>query len=208
MTRDETVKILSVLKCAYPNADREMPKMDAENTLTLWGEMLDEPYPVVAMAVKSFIAVDTKGFPPAIGQVKEKIRQITSKAEMTEQEAWSLVTKAVSNSLYNSEEEYQKLPPLIRKLVHAPSQLRQWAMEDESNLQTVIASNFMRSFRARSKQAKDFSCLPGDVQDAAMKMNPSLRDAYQLDGEKPLGLRKPFEPGPEELEAIQQLMSE
>jgi len=164
MTREDTIKILSVLRGAYPAFYRDITKQEAESTIALWESMFDEePYELVGAAVKAFISGDGKGFPPAIGQIKERIRQITQPEAMTEQEAWSYVTKALRNSTYGSEEEFLKLPPEIQAVVHDPGQLRQWAMSSAEDLETVIASNFMRSFRAKQKANKEYLALPTSV---------------------------------------------
>ena len=105
MNREETIKILSVLRGAYPGFYRDIGRQEAEATISLWGSMFEEePYELVGAAVKAFIAGDSKGFPPAIGQIKERVRKLTSGPEMTESEAWSYVSKALRNSSYGSEE--------------------------------------------------------------------------------------------------------
>ena len=164
MTREDTIKILSVLRGAYPAFYRDITKQEAESTIALWESMFDEePYELVAAAVKAFISGDGKGFPPAIGQIKERIRLITTPEEMTEQEAWSYVSKALRNSTYGSTEEFAKLPPEVQAVVHDPGQLRQWAMSEADDVETVIASNFMRSFRAKQKATKEYMALPTEV---------------------------------------------
>ena len=164
MTREDTIKILSVLRGAYPAFYRDITKQEAESTIALWESMFEEePYQIVAAAVKAFISGDSKGFPPAIGQIKERIRQITQPDEMTEQEAWSFVSKALRNSTYGSVEEFNKLPPEIQAVVHDPGQLRQWAMSPAEDVETVIASNFMRSFRAKQKVNREYMALPTSV---------------------------------------------
>lgn len=164
MTREETIKILSVLRGAYPAFYRDVKKPEALATVNLWAEMFaDDDYCVVGAAVKALIAGDEKGFPPVIGQVKATIRQLTEPVQMTELEAWALVSKAVRNSTYNSEAEFAKLPPEIQSVVHDPEQLRQWAMGSTEELETVIASNFQRSFRAKEKARKEYAALPSDV---------------------------------------------
>lgn len=178
MTREDTIKILSVLRGAYPAFYRDITKQEAESTIALWESMFDEePYELVGAAVKAFIAGDGKGFPPAIGQIKERIRQITQPEEMTEQEAWSLVSKALRNSTYGSEEEFAKLPPEIKAVVHDPGQLRQWAMSPADDVETVIASNFMRSFRVKQKASKEYMALPTSVKQlmisAGYRSNPT-----------------------------------
>ena len=178
MNREDTIKILSVLRGAYPAFYRDITKQEAESTIALWESMFDEePYELVGAAVKAFISGDGKGFPPAIGQIKERIRQITQPEEMTEQEAWALVSKALRNSAYGSEEEFAKLPAEVQGVVHDPGQLRQWAMSPAEDVETVIASNFMRSFRAKLKVNKEYMALPTSVKQlmisAGFKSDPT-----------------------------------
>ena len=190
MNRDDTIKILSVLRGAYPGFYRDITRQEAESTIALWESMFDEePYELVGAAVKAFIAGDGKGFPPAIGQIKERIRQITSPQEMTESEAWSYVSKALRNSTYGSEEEFRKLPPEVQAVVHDPDQLRQWAMCEADEVQTVISSNFMRSFRAKQKATKEYLALPTEVKQlmisAGYRPNPTETGLVRLFGGDP-----------------------
>lgn len=164
MTREDTIKILSVLRGAYPQFYRDISRQEAESTIALWTDMFtDEPFPLVAMAVKALIASDTKGFPPVIGQVKAQIGKIMSPNEMTELEAWAIVSKALKNSTYGADEEFRKLPPVIQHLVGSPSQLRSWAAMDADTVESVIGSNFQRSYKARAASEREYLALPGQV---------------------------------------------
>ena len=164
MTREETLQILSVLRGAYPAFYRDTGRQEAEAIVGLWASMFaDDDATIVAAAVKALIAGDEKGFPPVIGQVKARVRQITEPAQMTELEAWALVSKAVRNSTYNSEEEFAKLPHELQDVIRDPGQLRQWAMGSTEELETVIASNFQRSYRTHQQRRKELNALPSDV---------------------------------------------
>ena len=164
MNRNETIKIMAVLKGAYPSYYKDLKKDEAENTIGLWQEMFaEDTYSAVAMAVKSFIATDTKGFPPVIGVIKDWIIKLTTPNEMSEMEAWGLITKALKNSIYGYQEEYAKLPPLLQQIIGSADVLKEWAIIDTSNLQTVIQSNFMRSYKAKAKSAKEYLALPSEI---------------------------------------------
>lgn len=166
MTREETLQILSVLKAAYPNFYRDMQKRDAESAVALWHDMFaDDDSVLVAAAVKTLIATDKQGFPPHIGAVKEKLRMIQCPQAMTEAEAWGLVHKAVKRGLYNSREEFDKLPLMLQRLVGSHNQLRDWAMMDADTVQSVVASNFQRSFRVRQEGERELSLMPPDVRE-------------------------------------------
>lgn len=167
MDRVDVLRIMGVLKAAYPAYYREMGAKEANNIVALWEEMFREDDPqVVALAVKAHIANDKKGFPPHIGAIKEAMVKITTPEEMTEQEAWALVAEAVRNGTYGAEKEFEALPPVVQRLVGSPRQLREWAVTDSHELQTVVASNFQRSYRARAAHEREYLALPGDVRQA------------------------------------------
>lgn len=175
MDRRETAQVLSVLRAAYPNFYKGMGRQELEGIVDLWATMFAEDDPkLVAGAVKAFIATDARGFPPVIGVIKDRLRQITTPEMMTEQEAWGMVFKAIRDSGYRAKEEFEALPPLLRSLVGSPRQLQDWGMMDEDTVQSVVASNFMRSYRARAKHQADFEALPADVKQMALEFGNLL----------------------------------
>lgn len=203
MDRTEVIKIMAVLRGAYPQFYRTIDRKEAEDTVNLWSEMFsDEPYPVVAAAVKALIAADSKGFPPVIGQVRAKIRQITTPDEMTESEAWGLINKALGNSAYGSAEEFNKLPAILQRLVGSPNQLREWSQMDTETVQSVVASNFQRSYRARAAQQREYDALPGDVK----AFVGQLASGMKMEKELPMGASGQL--GQAELEAIQRILAQ
>lgn len=164
MTLNEIALLLGVIKVAYPNSFKDMPESDRMALIKLWERQFAEyDYKLVERAIDCIIASDTNPFMPSIGRIKEEIVKLTQKPAMTEQEAWALIDKATRNGIHNSGEEFRKLPPELQRLVGSPAQLREWAMTDSKTLSTVIASNFMRSYRARIQSEKEFLALPNDI---------------------------------------------
>lgn len=164
MERNEVLQIMAVLRGAYPQFYRDLTRKEAEDTVNLWHAMFaDDDASLVGAAVKAIIVSDTREFPPNIGIVKEKMREMTQPKELTEAEAWGLVSKAVRNSIWDSKEEFDKLPQDIQKLVGSPSQLREWAMMDSGALHSVVASNFQRSYKVIQKRNREEQKLPGDI---------------------------------------------
>ena len=160
MTRDETISLLMMIQAAYPN----YKPLDKRVTVNTWHLMLNEvDYNVAEAALKAYIMSDTSGFAPAIGQLMEKVRLITQPQELNEMEAWSLVRKAIRNSGYNSVSEFVKLPPIVQRAVGQPSQLKEWALDENFNA-NVVSSNFMRTYRTELDRAKMISKLPENIQ--------------------------------------------
>lgn len=162
MSREETKAILAVLKAGYSNFYKGMTAEEATNIVNLWSTMfIDDPAQVVTEAVKALMC--TLKYPPTIADVKEKIMLITQPQTMTEMEAWGLVQSAIKDSYYHAKGQFDNLPPIIQKIVGGPSQLRDWAVMDADVVNTVIQSNFMRSYTAKVKAEKEYMALPGST---------------------------------------------
>ncbi len=175
MTREETIKVLAVLKAAYPAFYRGMKADELNGIVNLWASQFEgDDYKTVGAAVQAHIATDTKGYPPHIGAIKEAIRKITQPDEMSEMEAWGYVASALRNSGYNSVTEFDKLPPVVQRIVGSPSQLREWAMMDSDTVQSVVQSNFMRSYRARAQHEREYLALPENVRELMGQLAGSM----------------------------------
>ena len=167
MTRDETKKILMAIQSVFPNFHIENKTF----TLDTWNMILqDFRYSDVEMALIAYVRTETRGFAPSPGQLIEKINLITRPKELNEQEAYSIVQQAVNRSGLNYMEEFEKLPYLIQKAVGRPSQLRDWALEENPNHE-VRASNFMRNYRTEMERQKEIQKLPDGIKELIRQVN-------------------------------------
>lgn len=172
MTRQETKDLMAILKAAYPNFYKDISKEEAKAAVDLWATIFsDTPAKLVIEAVKSLIC--TLKYPPTIADVKEKIAAIMHPEMMTEMEAWQKVRRAIS--YYNADETFAQLPPVIQKIVGSPNTLREWAQMEAEIVDSVIQSNFMRSYKAKMTQEKEYAMLPEStkqlIQSIAVKMD-------------------------------------
>lgn len=164
MTKQEVVELMTILQANYPDSFRGMSDAAVKARVALWHDMFGEyPKAVVQAAAKAFMATDTKGFMPNVGQIMEHIQRIREPEGLTPAEAWQIVYKALKNSGYGAEEEFAKLPREIQRFVRRPEQLKEWAMMDTEIVQSVIGSNFQRSYKVRAEHDRDMDKLPTDV---------------------------------------------
>lgn len=160
MTRDDVKKILMMMSTAYPNFN---PK-DKTVAINMWHTMLAEyDYKKAEIALRAYISSDASGFAPSIGQLIEKMKLVDAPQQLNEMEAWSLVSKAIRNGYYGAVEEFAKLPPLVQKAVGTPDNLRNWSQTDLDSIETVVQSNFLRSYRIEAKRETEVSKMPSDV---------------------------------------------
>ena len=160
MTVNEARKIIAVMMVSYPN----FKPIDTEIMATTWADMLsDYSYEQINVALKAYIRTDTSGFAPSIGQLVGKLQMVSQTNELNEMEAWALVSQALKNGYYGAEEEFAKLPELVQKAVGTPANLRAWAHTDESSIENVVQSNFMRTYRTVVKRESECAKLPASI---------------------------------------------
>lgn len=172
MTREEFKLIVKGMKAIYTKPDF-IPDQDAFN---VWYMLLaDLDYKSASISTQMHMRSST--FEPKPADIIEQYNKLVKREELTEMEAWSLVSKALRNGINGAEEEFNKLPPLTQKAVGSPSQLRNWATSDEASIESVVQSNFMRTYRTECKRQRDFDKLPNDVKQLIANTNQQLLES-------------------------------
>jgi hypothetical protein len=168
MTREQVGKLLMTIQAYYPNYNPP----DKEITLNAWYIMLAEyPEELVLQALRACIATNTSGFAPDVGQIMSKIQTISQPRELDGMAAWGLVSKALRNGTYGAVEEFNKLPPLVRQAVGMPDNLKNWATSDYQTIETVIQSNFLRTYETVVKRANEINRMPDNIKSLIEKTN-------------------------------------
>lgn len=168
MIREETVEVIHTICDCYPNFKPE----DLSRTINAWQVMLEEySCEQVAVALKAYITSDTSGFAPSVGEIVAKIQLVSQPQELDGMAAWGLVSKALRNGTYGAVEEFNKLPPLVRQAVGIPGNLKNWATSDYQTIETVIQSNFLRTYETVVKRANEINRMPDNIKSLIEKTN-------------------------------------
>lgn len=168
MTREETVKIIRIMCDCYPNYKPN----NLSETVDVWDMMLENySYEQVSVALKAYINSDISGFAPSIGQLIGKIQTISQPQELDGMTAWGLVSKALRNGTYGAVEEFNKLPPLVKQAVGMPDNIKNWATSDYQTIETVIQSNFLRTYETVAKRANEINRMPDNIKSLIEKTN-------------------------------------
>ena len=168
MTREETVKIIRIMCDSYPNYKPN----NISEMVDVWCMMLEDyNYNQISVALKAYVTSDTSGFAPSIGELIAKIQMISQPQELNEMEAWSLVSKALRNGTYGAVEEFSRLPPTVQEAVGNPDNLRNWATSDYKAIETVIQSNFIKTYRSVTSRAEEIKRVPAEIQKLIEKVN-------------------------------------
>jgi len=165
LTVPEAGKAIKLVYAYYPNFKTEDPSL----MVKVWADSFaNKSYSQVETAIIYYVHAGHT-FPPGIADVL-KIFNDTEKLDSPESlgalEAWNLVSQALHNGIYGYQEEYAKLPPLIQETLGAASILKEWAMLDEQEVQTVVASNFQRSYRAKQASYEERLKIPEAIRTA------------------------------------------
>lgn len=160
MTKKEFMVIVKGLKSVYSD-----PKfLEGKDAIEVWYDLLcDLPYSVLSAATQKYMMQEK--FPPTIAGLREKAAEITAPVheDMSELEAWSLVRKALGNSAYNAEAEFDKLPELCQKAVGNPANLREMALMDIDTVNSVEQSHFIRNYRTALDRKRTDAQISPDV---------------------------------------------
>ena len=164
MNRLECSLVLGTLQSAFPSFYKGMERERVAGISDLWTKMFeDDDFKAVMAAVQVLIATRTESYPPTIGEVKERLAQLRNPNDISEQEAWAMVSKACQNGYYHSKEEFEKLPEVVQRSIGNPDQLKVWSQMDSATVESVVASNFMRTFKVKKQQQKELDMMPTEI---------------------------------------------
>lgn len=167
MTQKEAAKIVDVLMFNYPDTLRNNSEEALITYIENWHFFFkDDSYEEVMQAVQKIISSSQERFAPNIGMIREQMRKNREpKGGLSEQEAWELVKRSLRNGLYGYKEEFAKLPPTVQRCVGSENMIREWAAMESETLDSVVASNFMRSFRAIRQSAEEDARTPAAIRE-------------------------------------------
>ena len=163
MSREEISTVLGILKISYPRFYVNMTVKEANDTVSLWQEMFNgTDINLLKMAVKSLITHFE--FPPTIANIKKEIDKLTTPTseQMTVDEAWGQVVKAIQNYGYNRQEEaLNSMSPAVAKV--AKNLYREFCLSEN-----VMAdrAHFMKMYEISQNRAKENRLIPLDIREA------------------------------------------
>ncbi len=149
MQREEIASVLNVIRDTYDVNFTEL-------TMEVWFNALKE-FDFEDVKKATFQYIRTGKYKPKPADIIELI--VENKApqmpdEMSAQEAWSLVYKAICNSAYNSIQEYERLPEMAKKAIGSADNLRSHAIDADFNM-GVAQSQFIKAYNTLLERKKN-----------------------------------------------------
>lgn len=150
----ETKKVLAYIAAAFPRYYANVTRASADRQASVWNDAFtDYSVEAVMTGVKSYISVDSSGFPPSPGQIIEHIHFVGNPRDHSGTEAWALVRKAVNVPWDQFEASFATLPRAAQIAVGSPESLKELAQMDTQRFETVAQSNFLRMYEAAQIRA-------------------------------------------------------
>ena len=183
MTPEETLSVFRKLKRHFTYFYHNLPESEFQAAVMDWHRhFANEDYRMVNFVIDMMIETRTDNSAPKIADVKKAIRDLVqaSTGEPTDEELWRILRKAASNGLYGSCDEFERLPPVLKRYCGSPSALREMAMQDEKTLDTVVHGQFLRQISDIRERQEYHDSLPEGVRDAVSRLYG------RMDGERVL----------------------
>ena len=184
MTEQETKSILAYLSATWDMARDKDPRQ----VLAVWQDIFaaDDVH-LVQAACKLYVNQAT--FPPKPADIRAKMKELMVGREQTEMEAWNQVRRAIRGASMENWSRaltengpgkpsavvnFERLPPEIQLVVGGPEQLAEWEKLDGKQLETVIQSNFMRSYRTVIAEKESLAMLPEGMRQQMLQSRSAL----------------------------------
>lgn len=169
MTGTEVGMLLAVAEEAYPEKTAFWNDATKLGLAKAWTMALnDYSYEEGSTALRVYLKSDKYNRFPGAGQIANIIEELKESANpeyMTPAEAWAIVRPAIRNGIYGSATEFDKFPAIVKEAIGSPDRLRELALMESTDIDTVEKSNFCnRTFPAVIDRHKEANRRPVDVQ--------------------------------------------
>lgn len=172
MNYEETRKVLTLLKTAYPNSYTHLDSESSALLVDVWNSIFaNMPVELVSKAVKSIIATDTREFAPNPADINKKIvEMITDSDDEAALKAWEDVVDisgAMHISYYSEDVRqnrrlYGYLPKIVWR-IYSVEEIAQLGLQDIKERDMYEKPRFLRLFKSLKVQEEEKALTTGDL---------------------------------------------
>lgn len=158
MSKEIFVKLMNVLGKIY---DKEIDKETLEIWLSYFSENTTNEF---KEAVNQHIKTSSKF--PTIADIKKLIYDNSSES-YDNTELWEKLLKAIRNSNYHAEEEFEELPEIVKAYIRSPYQLQEMAIMNSDDLHNIEKGRFFKQIEIL-KQSYEKKTISGKTNNLLM----------------------------------------
>lgn len=163
MTKEGIQKCIRLLTVTYPNTYKQFSEDEFKDLFQVWGIQFRNCDDITVWSALNQCL--DREFPPSFGEIKSRL---LSGERASDEELWALLLKAGRNGIYGSQEEWEKLPEDLRRIV-TPGTIREIALAGNEDLR-FIKRDIIREYRVYEEKRNetmmlgmsDRRLLPGD----------------------------------------------
>ena len=147
MTGNEVSKFLSYLRDLYPN-EKPLSAEAVKTRIIFWSDALKNiAFETAMKALSTYYQTSTSGFAPQPAHILNIIRR---RDRLSDAEIHLRLVRAICDSAYHAEEQFNKLPAEIRAIVGSPAELKKQAMRPQDDARIYILS-VIKEYKIRSE---------------------------------------------------------
>jgi len=163
MKREEVQTLLTRLFTLYPLSFSKLSQAEKSVTVDSWYMFLAEyDNEDIKTALQIAVKCNNSGFAPTVGEIIDKLGTVAEFKQISEPQAWDLVSKAIRNSNH-ARESFDDFPEEVKEVVRSPSQLIMWGRTETKIVEGSVRRMFTEAYANACKRKKEFGKLPVKV---------------------------------------------
>jgi macrodomain Ter protein organizer (MatP/YcbG family) len=156
--RKNAIKIVTILKAAFPTFLKENDKAMLNMTVQTWHKYTkDLNFDLVQMAIDKYIATSNKPFAPSISEIRTIVNELENGQHKTDAEAWDVVMTQIRRcGIYEEKSALESLDEVTRKAVRAIGYREMCLSENKE----IIRAQFNKYYNSLSTRQKEKEISP------------------------------------------------
>ncbi|MEG1256648.1 replicative helicase loader/inhibitor [Clostridium sp.] len=184
MTKNETIKLLTLLSSNYKSIDDKLKDRDkAKMLLETWFECLEDlDFNLCMIAAKK--AIMSSSYPPTIHEIRKAATEIVTPASENTSaiELWNEAYKMITRGSYMTEDDFEKHSEVVKRFFGSVGQVKELARSELSIVNTVTKGQFLKQIEVLQTRKKEQDLLPASMRETINQIANNVQ-AKQIEGE-------------------------
>lgn len=164
-TLEEVVRIVGVLKLAYPNFGARLSEDEWVALPRVWHRLLrDVPFDLLDAAAMHYVASSGSAFPPSIAELREAAYKLVSMDKLSAEEAWGEVQKAIRR--FGS----YRMPKFNSSIIGCAVEIIGWRALCASENEVADRAHFFRVYESLARRERNVAMMLPEVRETVLRL--------------------------------------